>query len=54
MTPLIAFTGAVASAALLSPQGLVLDYEKGGGLVSIPYLFATLELLSVDVCCSWE
>ena len=42
VAPLIAFTGAVASAALLSPQGLVLDDEKGGGLVSIPYLFATL------------
>jgi len=39
--PLISFAGAVASAALLSPEGLVLSNQKGD-LFSLPYLFAVV------------
>uniref|UniRef100_A0A7S2PX52 Uncharacterized protein n=1 Tax=Skeletonema marinoi TaxID=267567 RepID=A0A7S2PX52_9STRA len=42
--PSVAFLGAVASAALLSPQGLVVSSEDENGLLlsSVPYLLAAL------------
>jgi hypothetical protein len=42
--PLISFAGAVASAALLSPEGLVLSNQKGD-LLSLPYIFAVVVAL---------
>ena len=40
--PLISFVGAVASVALLSPEGLILSNQKGDDLFSLPYLFAVV------------
>jgi len=42
--PAVAYLGAVASAALLSPQGLIASSENDGGLSlsSVPYLLASL------------
>ncbi len=42
--PLISFAGAVASAALLSPEGLIVSNQKGD-LLSVPYLFAVVVAL---------
>ncbi|KAL7452775.1 hypothetical protein ACHAWC_004501 [Mediolabrus comicus] len=39
--PLISFAGAVASAALLSPEGLIVS-NQNGDLLSLPYLFAVV------------
>ena len=40
--PLISFAGAVVSAALLSPEGLVLSNNQKGDLISLPYLVAVV------------
>ena len=51
--PLISFAGAVASAALLSPEGLVSSNQKAD-LLSLPNLFAVVVALWYTMCCSWE
>ena len=45
--PLISFAGAVASAALLSPEGLVVSSNQKGDLLSLPYIFAVVVVASV-------